>query len=109
MIKCFHIPGVEFDDTSDDHYAINSKTEEESEAEDHCPIEQQMPSVNMDPTEIPLRITPSKHYTETIGHQSIPFYYHLSNSIHSLHRYWNYHLWKTGSTDAQLALSLIHI
>lgn len=46
-----------------------------------------------------IRITPSVGYGEPLDQQSIPYYFPLSSSRYSVHRFWNYQRSKTSMID----------
>ena len=59
------------------------------------------------PTEfnwLPIKLTPTKAPDMELGHQAIPYYYPLdSNSIYSLHQFWDYAKTKMRQTDQHLS------
>lgn len=46
-----------------------------------------------------IKVTPGRSYEELLGNQTIPFYYLLSLSKYSVHRYWNFELACRESVD----------
>ncbi len=81
MIKGFHFPGFSFDPKNGIYCPP-----EEGEVED-------IPTINK------IKITPSVGCHSLLEKQTIPFYYPLSYSRYSVHRYWNYRFSVMGSVD----------
>ena len=76
MMKCFYIPDWEREDMSDESYFDVLQMENEKQLGED--------------SRLPVRITPSRLFSEALGKQAIPFYYNLSNSPYSLQHYWDY-------------------
>jgi hypothetical protein len=90
MMKCFFIPDFELDDFSDESYYDVLAIEGEKK-------------LGIEDSKLPLRITPSRLFSEVLGKQAIPFYYNLSNSPYSLQYYWDYFSTKHNREDHQLS------
>ena len=91
MMKCFYIPDWELDDMSDESYFDVLRMENEK----------RKPGDNKD--YLPVRITPSRLFSEPLGKQAIPFYYNLSDSPYSLQHYWDYFATKHDREDHHLS------
>ena len=89
MMKCFYIPDWEREDMSDESYFDVLKMENEKRLGED--------------SDWPVRITPSRLFSEALGKQAIPFYYNLSNSPYSLQHYWDYYATKHNREDHHLS------
>jgi hypothetical protein len=78
MIRAFYLPDYTTDPT------LNPYCGKDAQDDDIPKIEE-------------IRITPSPFYDNPLGEQAIPFYYPLSSSRYSVHRFWNYQYAKAGA------------
>ena len=85
MMKCFYIPDWDRGDMSDESYFDVLQMENERQLGED--------------SDWPVRITPSRLFSEALGKQAIPFYYNLSNSPYSLQHYWDYFATKHNRED----------
>ncbi|MEM7369910.1 MAG: hypothetical protein AAF587_14995 [Bacteroidota bacterium] len=86
MIRGFYLPDY-VDDADLNPYCITSEDEDEEPA----------------PEFDELKVTPGRWLDQPIGRQSIPYYYLLSQSKYSVHRYWEYSRAKTHTSDHHLS------
>lgn len=86
MIRGFYLPDY-IDDAVLNPYCMTEEDEDEEPA----------------PEFDELKITPGRWIDQPLGSQSIPYYYLLSQSKYSLHRYWDYTRTKTHTVDHHLS------
>jgi hypothetical protein len=83
-------PGIEEKLDSTDYWEyLNGTLMEESDTEKN---------------HLPIKLTPTKPPHTRLGHQAIPYYYPLdSNSVYSLHLFWDYEKTRMRRTDEHLS------
>ncbi|MGX5820946.1 hypothetical protein ACWKWU_22300 [Chitinophaga lutea] len=95
MIRTFDLPFLHLDKAL---ASSDQGVEERLDSTDHWE------SLGEQPSALPVKLTPSRGPSWPLGKRAIPYYYPLdSNSVYSLHRFWDYEATVLRRTDTHLS------